>query len=173
MKRKIILTIGLVIIIGIFQLGCSQESDSITTTTISINTSNYIIRDSVKISPALKFNLSLDKEKYYAGNVVKISFRIDGPVYFDAPIVPKLIIPNQEKLGVEIYKDSTLVFKYPKEQIEINPDTLLLPTILYYNWNQVDNDSNQVEVGEYLVKTYLLHESYSKFIQQKKFLIYK
>jgi hypothetical protein len=173
MKRKINLTISLIVILGIFQSGCSQQSDSITTTTISINNSNYIVRDSVKISPALKFNLSLDKEKYYIGNIVILSFRINGPIYFDAPIVPKLIIPNQEKLGVEIYKDSTLVFKYPKEQIEINPDTLLLPTILYYNWNQVDNDSNQVEVGEYLIKTYLLHESYYKFIKQKKFLIYK
>jgi len=173
MKRKIILTSGLMVIIGIFQLGCSQQSDSITSTTISISTSHYIVGDSMTISPSLKFNLALNKERYYVGDIVKISFRINGQIYFDAPLVSRLIIPNQEKLGVEIYKDSTLIYKYPKQPIEINPDTLLLPAILYYNWNQVDNDSNQVEVGEYTIKAFLLHESYSKFVKQKKFLIYK
>ena len=172
MKRKTILTIILIFIIGIFQLGCSQESDSITIKTISFDTSNYIVRDSVRISPAFNFTLALDKDRYHLRENIKISFRIDDPPVFDASFSFKIIFPNEEKLGIEIYKDSSLIYKYPLQLINTNtPDTLFLPVILLHNWNQIDNDSKQVEVGEYTIKAYLLHNDYSKFVQQKKFII--
>lgn len=173
MKRKIILIVNLIALIVIFQFGCSKKSDSITYSTISIDTFNNLVGDSLTIFPALNFDLTLDKEKYYVGDIVKISFKIIEPTVFDASFVFKVIFPNQEKLGIEVYKDSSLIYNYPIQTVENNPDTLFLPATLYYNWPQVDNDSNQVKDGEYTIKAFLLHERYSKFVKQKRFLIYK
>ena len=170
MKIVINLTLSLIILVGMNQSIFSQQSDSFQTKTISLDTSKYFVGKKLTISPAYKFNLSLDKEKYNIGEVIRISFRIDIPPVLDASFATKIIFPNEEKLGIEIFKDSLLIYKYPS-RINNIPDTLFFPTALSYNWNQIDNHSVQVGVGEYTIRDYLLHDVYSKFVQQKKFLL--
>lgn len=170
MLKKIFLLFSVILFVI---SGCSEKDDPFIVVTNPIDDSDYIRVDTINFLPALVFNLTLDKEQYYPGDLVKINFRVDGPIFLDAGFTSKLIFTNTNKFRIQIYKDSLLVFNYPQLITESDPDTVYLPVIFNYNWNQMGNDSNQVEDGNYTIKASLIQKDYSQFIKQKIFSIHK
>ena len=170
MVKKIFLLFSIILLVI---SACSKEDDPFIVVTNPIDDYDYVRVDTINFLPALDFSLTLDKEQYHPVDLVKIIFRVNGPIILDAGFTTKLIFTNTSKFRIQIYKDTLLVFNYPQEITESNPDTVYLPVIFNYNWNQIDNNSKQVEDGLYTINASLIQKDYSQFIKQKVFSIHK
>lgn len=159
------LLLNLVILISIINLGCSKKSedqnDSVIISTFEITLDTFI-DSSITIELYKEFYLSTDKNLYSIGDTVKILFKIFLPPTSDAVLYHNIIFSSAEKLNIEIFKDSVLVYHYPK-MLTFTPDTLELTSgnTLYFshNWLQIDDDINQVDAGVYTIKANLLDDN--------------
>ena len=166
------LKINLLLIV-LLNNGCSEDDkENIITSNITIRTG---IGDTLSIHSHLDFNLVLDKTIYKSGDTVKVYFGVKGPLVFDHSFDVMLLFNTNEKFGMEVYKDTNLVFASPITKTFIT-DTLFFSyysTLWFsYYWLQINFDSTKIEPGTYKVKAFLLHEFYSQFIKEKYFRVY-
>lgn len=158
-KRYYIIFTSILILHFCLFTDCSKEKSS--TNVVDIF-SVEINSDSTSYS-LVQYQLNTDTLVYNLGQPVKIVFQITTSFVFDETFVYTFQFTTQEQFGVNIYRDSILIFHHPKnltfESSGFELYTLGERKTFTFRWDQTDDFGQQVAPGEYLIETFLLEEN--------------
>ena len=157
-KRYYIIFTSILILHFCLFTDCSKEK---TTNVVDIF-SVEINSDSTSYS-LVQYQLNTDTLVYNLGEPIKIVFQITTSFVFDETFVYTFQFTTQEQFGVNIYRDSTLIFHHPKN-LTFEPSGFELYTVgerktFTFKWDQTDDFRQQVAPGEYIIEAFLLEEN--------------